>query len=789
MKRHTLLFVLIAGFLCPRLDAAPRERINVFSRSTWNALDATDSVPGYDRSMHSLSQTVFVPASWKGGNVTFFSLGANQEVTLFVNGTEAGRHAGGYTSFSFDVTPFLLFGKDNTISAEITNAYNPDIPPLSADFTFFGGFYRDAFLLFTPVAHISTTFFGTDGVTVETPHVSAAEAEVRVTTRLTNAGKGMQVQHLLDGKVMAVAGVEAVPGKPDLSDVQTFTVPHPDLWSPDAPRLYTLTTRLLDKRGRTVDEVSRRIGFRWYSFDDKGLFLLNGERLRLIGTNRHQCFSGMGWAVPDSVHRLDMQLLKDMGGNFLRVSHYPQDPLVMQLLDSLGILCSVEIPLVNAITESDAFTRNCLHMEEEMVWQNRNHPSVIMWGYANEVLLRPPFKYQKGMWQRHWQYVMNINSLSQQLNKRLHELDTERYTFVAIHDYFKEYHEAGLDTCADVIGHNIYSGWYSGTIEDLDAKVERIRSQSGNRPMLVSEYGADCDTRLRSADPQKFDYTVDYAMLYHQHYLPFIMQTDLVAGGTAWNLNDFHSESRGGAVPHMNLKGLVTTARQPKATYYFYQTQLLSDPGKRAEAEQNMRNALVMPQPSAMPLCVLLGSNRYFTDPDGNVWQPDHEYLPDRKASHSEAINSFVWGFTGGTPYVRKTEHGPLPASDVTILGAPGYEPVYQTARLGIKSFRADVPDGRYKVTLCLAELETVGEQEMSAYNLGNKALDTGFKGRRFSIKVNGIQVFGPDDALPTYRAKNIICQTEAKDGNGIIIVLYSEEGSTILNALKIEKR
>ncbi|MBQ9339338.1 MAG: hypothetical protein IJS13_03290 [Paludibacteraceae bacterium] len=764
-----------------------RERLPLFARQTWNAHDATDTVPGYERTEHVFTETVAIPASWAESNVTFVSLGANQEVWLSVNGNDAGYHAGGYTAFSFDVTPFVRFGEDNTVTMRITNAHNADIPPLSADFTFFGGPYRDCYLLRTAPSHISTTFYGTNGLTVETPAVNYRTAQVRITTRLTNANEGMRVEHRLNGKRVAISdkigndqlaadNVNARPEDPrsaDYSDVQTFNVDNPRLWSPDSPTLYTLTTRLLGEDGRVIDQVEQEIGLRYYSFDEQGLFVLNGKPLKLIGTNRHQCYSGMGWAVPDSVHRLDMQLLKDMGGNFLRVSHYPQDPLVMHLLDSLGILCSVEIPVVNAITESEAFTNNCLMMEEEMVWQNRNHPSVIMWGYMNEVLLRPPFKYQKGMWQRHWEYVMNVNRLSQQLNRHLHELDPERYTFAAIHDYFREYHEAGLDTCADVIGHNIYSGWYSGTIEDLDAKVERIRRQSSNRPMLISEYGADCDVRLRADNPLKFDYTVDYAMLYHKHYLQFLLSTDLVAGGTAWNLNDFHSESRGGAVPHMNLKGLVTTNRCPKATYYFYQSTIAGTEALRRQAQQKMEEALRMPEPQQWPLCVLLGSNRYFTDNNGNLWVPD--------------TTSGLITIDGGTPYVRKTEHGPLPASDVTILGAAGDEPVYQTARLGINELRADVPDGQYTVTLRLAELETVGEQEMSVYNLGNKALDTGFNGRKMSITINGEQVFSPEETLQTYRAKDIVQKIDVNGGNGIIIVLKPIEGATILNAVKIE--
>ena len=758
----SILFVY-AAFATPQT----REKLPVFSRSTWNAVDAADEAPGYDRSMHHEQQTLFVPADWAKGCVTFVSLGANQEVWLRVNGQPAGYHRGGYTAFAFDITPLLHFGVDNLIEADITNAYNPDVPPLSADFTFFGGLYRDCYLLYTPATHISTTFYATNGVIVETPSVNEQNAEVKVTTHLTGQKLSKyKVEHLLNGQPCKGTLLRT-----DSTDMQTFSIQNPSLWGPDSPTLYTLTTRL-KKGNKVVDEVSQQIGFRYYRFNEKGLFELNGKPVRLIGTNRHQCYEGMGWAIPDSIHRLDMQRIKDMGGNFLRVSHYPQDPLIMHLCDSLGILTSVEIPVVNAITESRVFTENSLYMLDEMVWQNRNHPSVVMWGYMNEILLRPPFKYQKGMWKRHWQYVMNVNKLASALNNRLHELDSERYTFAAIHDYLPEYHECGLDTLADVIGHNIYSGWYSNTIESLDAKIDRLRTALGNRPMLMSEYGADCDPRLRTYAPQKFDYTLDYAMLYHRHYLHLLLTTDKLAGGTAWNLNDFYSESRGGAIPHQNLKGLCTISRSPKATYYLYQSQLNADSAVRCEAKQRMEEALRIPETQTSPLCVLMGTRRYYLADDGLVWQPDQPYTEGG------------WGYIGGEPYIRATQHGPLPASDVTILGTTEW-PRYQTARMGITAFRADVPNGRYRVTLSLCELETAGEQEMSPYNLGNKALDTGFTGRRMSVAVNG-ETIADSLRLDTYRATDLSHTVEVTDGH-IEIIFTSIEGATILNAVKIE--
>ena len=767
MKR--ILTILCAVMMTLSLTARTsniREKIMVFPRNTWNAQDATDSVAGYERSMHHLEKTIFVPNSWKGSDITFVSLGANQEVTLYVNGQRVGYHAGGYTAFSMDVTPYILPGQKNTIAADITNEHNPDIPPLSADFTFFGGFYRDNYLLRTSKKHFSTTFYGTNGVIVDNNAIHTCPTGWNVTTHLSGTDGGERVRVLVNGQVNTIKTIET--GQTDCQ--LSVLIDDPHLWSPNDPYLYQLTFQLLDRRGRVLDQIDQQCGLRYYRFNEQGLFELNGDVVRLIGTNRHQCYAGVGYATPDSIHRLDMLALKNMGGNFLRVSHYPQDPLIMHLCDSLGILTSVEVPIVNAITESEAFTANCLHMTDEMVWQNRNYASVVLWGYMNEVLLRPPFRYQKGMWKRHWEYVMNVNKLAGQLNDRLHELDNERYTFAAVHDYFKEYQECGLDTLADVIGHNIYSGWYSNTIESLDAKVEHLHKQMNGRPQIMSEYGADCDINLRSTDPKKFDYTLDYAMLYHRHYLNLLMTTDKMAGGMAWNLNDFHSESRGGAIPHLNLKGLITLDRTPKATYYFYQSQLHPDSAVRTKAEQQMNELLNIPQAQTWPMCLLLASNRIYIDNKGLVWIP----------SDNRCVTY------GGVPYVRKTNHGDLPASDVTILGTEEWAR-YQTALMGADSIHLDVSDGQYRLTLSFCELETIGEQEMSPYNLGNKALDTGFNGRIQRVKVNE-DVVWDGQQLDTYRAIDVPIQLTVQNGKGIMITLEATQGATIINALKLEK-
>ena len=167
-----------------------------------------------------------------------------------------------------------------------------------------------------------------------------------------------------------------------------MAITQPKRWDVDSPYMYKVYSRLKNKKEEVLDCVVNPLGIREYRFDAEKGFFLNGKYRKLIGTSRHQDYKGMGNALRDEMHIRDVQLSKDMGSNFLRVAHYPQDPVVMQMCDKLGLLTSVEIPVVNAITQSKAFMDNCVEQVTEMVCQNYNYPSVIIWAYMNEVLLR-----------------------------------------------------------------------------------------------------------------------------------------------------------------------------------------------------------------------------------------------------------------------------------------------------------------------------------------------------------------------------------------------------------------
>ncbi|MFL9482517.1 glycoside hydrolase family 2 TIM barrel-domain containing protein [Chitinophagaceae bacterium LWZ2-11] len=554
---------------------------------TWNTKDVMDDKPGYYRAACWYRKTFSVPDAYKFKQVFFYFEGANQETEVFINGVSAGKHIGGYTGFCIPVNKFLKFdnsGNKNEIVVKVDNSRNENIPPLSADFTFYGGIYRNVFLIAANDVHFSLTDNASKGVYISTPQVSAASATVNIRGSFTNASSADRriniVTRIVDKTGKTIAQVNtSVTGKAndDNSFIQEMpSVKNPCLWSPEDPYLYTVTTKIVDAAsGKLLDQVSNPLGFRWFKFyADKGFFL-NGKHYKLIGTSRHQDFKGMGNALPHELAKNDVALIKKMGGNFLRVAHYPQDQTVLQTCDELGILASVEIPVVNEITESETFYSNCKNMQVEMIRQNYNHPSVIMWCYMNEILLKMHFNDDKA---RQKIYVSNVTQLAKSLDSITRKEDPYRYTMIANHGDFNKYNNAGLTTISMVLGWNLYSGWYGGKQEDFPAFLRKHHDSLPNQPVMITEYGADADPRIRSFNAARFDKSVEYTTQFHQYYLSEILNHNYVAGAVVWNLADFNSETREETMPHINNKGLLTWDRIPKDPYYLYQAMLLKTP-------------------------------------------------------------------------------------------------------------------------------------------------------------------------------------------------------------------
>ncbi|HSC38314.1 MAG TPA: hypothetical protein VLD19_10595, partial [Chitinophagaceae bacterium] len=281
---------------------------------TWNRADVTDDEPGYYRGTGWYLKTLYIDPSLKGKDVYLYFEGANQVTEVFVNGKKAGEHTGGYTAFSFPIGSLLQFGDSSTpnqLLVKVNNAYSDDIPPLSADFTFYGGIYRDVYLVAASPVHFDMDNNASGGVFITTPFVSNAYATVELKGAVTNrarlAGDWLVETTLADaeGKIIAQqqSRLSADAGR-NGNFVQTLkNIRHPRLWSPDDPYLYRVVVKLVDKQsGRELDQYAHPLGFRWFQFDANRGFYLNGQPLKLMGANRHQDYKGLGNALPDALH-------------------------------------------------------------------------------------------------------------------------------------------------------------------------------------------------------------------------------------------------------------------------------------------------------------------------------------------------------------------------------------------------------------------------------------------------------------------------------------------------------
>ncbi|HEV7645864.1 MAG TPA: glycoside hydrolase family 2 TIM barrel-domain containing protein [Pyrinomonadaceae bacterium] len=789
---------------------------------TWNAEDPWDDEPGYYRGTAWYRRELPIAKTLKNKRLFLYFEGANQVADVYVNGRKAGTHIGGYTAFSFDITDLVEAGERNIIAVRVDNGFNEDIPPLTADFNFYGGIYRDVWLIATNDLHFTTTDLASPGVRISTPDIAKGIGTVAIDGTIVNAGSQRgnfevvsSVYDAANRKIAEVVSrIEARPGSETKFSTSGLTVRAPKLWSPQTPYLYSVRCAIREN-GKTVDEIIQPLGFRWFKFDGEKGFSLNGKSLKLRGTNRHQDYAGLGNAVPDRLQIRDMELIKAAGFNFIRLAHYPQDPSVLEAADRLGLLIWEETPIVNYITKSKAFTENSLTMVREMIRQHRNHPSILMWGYMNEIFLRVP----KG---RDELYPATVE-LARELNRTAKEEDPTRPTTIAFHGS-DVYNTAGLGDIPDIIGWNLYSGWYSGDIEGFGKFLDTQHQRYPKRPLIVSEYGANGDLRLHSTEPRRFDSTIEYQLKFHESYLAQINARPYVAGSALWNQFDFGSESRGETIPHLNQKGMYTFDRRPKDVHFFYkasfsktdvvhiavrdwplragpagksysidvysnlpEVELIANghslgrkpvdgsrkvtwevkmqPGVNKFIARGLRSRKTITDTAVIEyqivtvdspeIAVNVGSNADFIDADRRVWLADQTYRPGS------------WGFIG-----EKTKWIYSSSSDRNIPGTIS-DPLFQTMQDGLGSYRFDVPEGRYTVELLFAEtrFETAGK-------------------RVFNVNINGRSVIEKLDLAASpgpYRAFSKQFTIDTK--NGIVVGFLPETGTPILSGIRIVRQ
>ena len=428
---------------------------------------------------------------------------------------------------------------------------------------------------------------------IKTPEVNLEEAEISIESTLVNDAKTSKKISLelsifdpTGKKIKTLRKITNLGSGTSKSIPIMHRITSPQLWSPDHPNLYRVEAKIYDtKTNMTLDKQTSNFGLRWFSVDSEEGFILNGKPIKLIGANRHQDVTGLGNALPNDQHHSDYKTIKEMGANVIRTAHYPQDPEVYKTCDELGLLVWSEVPVINDVTNSEAYHQNALQMQREQILQFYNHPSVVIWGYMNEIFIRLIFN-PKETEAETQDKIQTTVALAKKLEMETKRLDPNRLTVMALHEN-EIYNETGIADIPDVIGWNLYFGWYSPGLDSFGKFLDDQHSRYPNRPLFISEYGPGSDTRLQTNQPKPWDYSEAYQLKLHKSYINQVEERDFVFGMTAWNFADFGSDIRQDSRPFINQKGLVNMDRSKKDIYYYYQARLLEEPFIYIAGENN----------------------------------------------------------------------------------------------------------------------------------------------------------------------------------------------------------
>lgn len=491
---------------------------------TWNAVDGQDGGNDYYRGTCLYTRGLDKPIMEPGTRVFLEICGAAMSAQVALNGQELAAHQGGYSTFRVELTEHLQDHNELTISVD--NSDNDSVYPQKADFTFYGGLYRDVNLILVPELHFDLSYCGAPGIKV-TPVVDLQANSAQVTVETWQVGQG-DVTITISGQ--GQGGMSVAPGgqsqrvSPDGNHATAvFAVENVHLWNGvEDPYLYTATATL-----DSGDQVVARFGCRHYEINAEKGFLLNGRSYPLRGVSRHQDRKGVGNALTLEQHRQDMEIVRELGANTLRLAHYQQAQEFYDLCDENGIIVWAEIPYITMHMKNGR--ENTLSQMEELVAQCYNHPSIVVWGLSNEITAASAV--DEDLLENH-----------RLLSDLCHRMDATRPTTMA--NVFMLETDSPILDIPDVNSYNLYFGWYLGELEQNEEFFDEYHSKYPDRPIGFSEYGADANPRYQNSNPEKGDYSESYQAVYHEHILEMIEQRPWLWATHVWNLFDFAADGR-----------------------------------------------------------------------------------------------------------------------------------------------------------------------------------------------------------------------------------------------------
>lgn len=520
---------------------------------TWNAIDGQDGGNDYYRGEGKYQKKFSYLEYDKNDEEVFLEFnGVNASAIVKLNHKKMCSHHGGYSAFRVNITEYLK--EENILEVLVNNSVNKNVYPQKADFTFYGGIYRDVKIIITKKDHFEMEYHGTPGIKVFSERIdNDAQVQVEAYTKCKTPTIRYQITDI-NGKLVTekVGGLK-----------ESLKLENVHLWQGiQDPYLYSISAQLIVE-GNVRDEVSLRFGVRTIYFDPEKGFFLNGKSFPLRGVSRHQDFKAIGYAISDEQKKSDMEMIKEIGANCIRLAHYQHDQFFYDLCDEYGLLVWAEIPYISEHMPSAR--ENTISQMKELISQNYHHVSIITWGISNEITIST--KNKKDMLDNH-----------HELNRLCHQMDKTRPTTLACYALCNPFSRVVHIT--DIVGYNLYLGWYVPGFFLNDWFMNLFHKFYPERPLGYSEYGAEGMPNIHSERPRRGDHSEEYQAIYHEYMLKCINRHPFLWGTFVWNLFDFAADARNqGGEPGMNHKGLVTFDRKiKKDSFYLYKAYWSREP-------------------------------------------------------------------------------------------------------------------------------------------------------------------------------------------------------------------
>lgn len=517
------------------------EKSTVNLPHTWNGIDGQDGGNDYYRGKCTYIKEI-AKADMPQGEEIYLQLdGVNSSAFVYFNSKLVCTHHGGYSTFRVKLENI----KDNNeIKIEADNSPNDFVYPQQADFTFYGGIYRDVTLIGVEKNHFDLDYYGAPGIQI-TPIVNGDKADVNVKTYVTGGG---EVRVTVNGETKTGTEVD-------------FIVDNPHLWNGVAdPYLYNAVAELIVD-GEVVDRVESRFGIRSFKVDPQKGFILNGKPYPLRGVSRHQDRPGTGNALLPEHHREDIELICEIGANTIRLAHYQHAQYFYDLCDEKGLVVWAEIPYISSHLEKGV--ENTKTQMTELIAQNYNHPCIVTWGLSNEITMSGA---SSAVVENH-----------KMLNDLVHSMDKTRPTTEAVVTMCSMDNE--YVHISDIVSYNHYFGWYGGNVNMYGPWFDKFHEKYPDKAIGISEYGCEA-LNWHATDIVQGDYTEEYQAYYHEELIKQIAVRPYLWATHVWNMFDFAADARAeGGENGMNHKGLVTFDRKyKKDSFYAYQAWLSDKP-------------------------------------------------------------------------------------------------------------------------------------------------------------------------------------------------------------------